>query len=313
LIEPMETLIAIFLFGLLMTYVLLYYVHATSRAREHDQNLQRRLETTQTKLAETNNALRPEAKRARIELFRALEAYADQAGVRVSAIGLLLTSLALFALSSLLVSQWFGSLAGLASGTAAATMPLAFLYRRRKRRLAALSEQLPYLLDLLKSALESGHTLLRALQMSSQNLPEPMATEVRSIIERVQVGMPVPEAFETVFLRAPIEEIRFLAAAVRVQTEVGSSLAEILAHVSQSIRNRQRAEQEILARTAQSRVSAIVVGLLPVAVLIVLSLINPGYAQPLFHHPLGIRLLGVAITCDLVAALTMHHIIRIDY
>jgi tight adherence protein B len=161
--------------------------------------------------------------------------------------------------------------------------------------------------------MESGHTVLRALQMAAQNLPEPIATEVRSIVERVQVGVPVAEAFETVFLRMPIDEIRFLAAAIRVQSEVGSSMAEILAHVSQSIRNRQRAEQEIRARTAQARASGVIVAFLPVAVLIVLSLINPGYAQPLFHNPLGIRMLGVAIACDLVAALTMQHMVRMDY
>jgi tight adherence protein B len=102
---------------------------------------------------------------------------------------------------------------------------------------------LPYLIDLLKSALESGHTMLRALQMAGQNLPEPVSGEPRLIVEQVQLGMTL--ALEAMYGRAPVEESGFLVAAVRVQTDVGNSMAEVFQHVAEGMRNRQRAPASV--------------------------------------------------------------------
>jgi tight adherence protein B len=172
---------------------------------------------------------------------------------------------------------------------------------------------LPYLLDLLKSGLESGHTVLRALQMAARNLPDPLAGEVQLVVDKVQLGMSVPQAFDSVFRRAPIDELSLLAGAFRIQAEIGSSLGEILAHVAQSLRNRQRAERQIQALTAQSRFSAVVVTVLPFVVLLGLSIVAPGYARPLLETDVGMKLFETAIFCDVLAFLVMRRISRVDY
>ena len=196
---------------------------------------------------------------------------------------------------------------------AAATLPFIYLRAMHRRWLRTVSEQLPYLVDLLKAALESGHTMLRALQMAAHNLPEPLSSELRVIVEQVQLGMPVALALEAMYQRIRLDELGFLAAAVRIQSDIGSSLAEIFRHVSEGMRSRQRAEQQLSALTAQSRASAAIVTLLPFIVLAGLTLVNPKYSEPLFNNHAGTLMLKTAVAMDIVAFFVMRKIARVDY
>ena len=115
------------------------------------------------------------------------------------------------------------------------------------------------------------------------------------------------------YQRAPVEELGFLVAAVRVQTDVGNSLAEVFQHVSEGMRNRQRAEHQLRALTAQSRASAVIVTLLPFIVLAAFSLINPAYSRPLFHNEYGIKMLETAIVLDTIAYFVMRRMARVNF
>jgi len=233
--------------------------------------------------------------------------------MRQATVPLMLAIPALLVAGTLVPAHWLNVPGALLCGVAAATVPVLYAHRKRNQRLTLLGEQLPYLIDLLKSALESGHTMLRALQMAGQNLPEPVSGELRLIVEQVQLGMTLPLALEAMYQRAPVEELGFLVAAVRVQTDVGNSLAEIFQHVAEGMRNRQRAEHQLRALTAQSRASAVIVSLLPFIVLAAFSLINPGYSRPLFHNEYGQKMLETAIVLDIIAFFVMRRIARVHY
>ncbi len=233
--------------------------------------------------------------------------------MRQATVPLMLAIPALLVAGTLVSAHWLNVPGALLCGVAAATAPVLYARRRRTQRLKLLGEQLPYLIDLLRSALESGHTMLRALQMAGQNLPEPVSGELRLIVEQVQLGMTLPLALEAMYERAPVEELGFLVAAVRVQTDVGNSLAEIFQHVAEGMRNRQRAEHQLRALTAQSRASAVIVSLLPFIVLAAFSLINPDYSRPLFHNEYGQKMLETAIVLDIIAFFVMRRIARVHY
>jgi tight adherence protein B len=233
--------------------------------------------------------------------------------MRQATVPLMLAIPALLVAGTLVSAHWLNVPGALLCGVAAATTPVLYARRRRTQRLKLLGEQLPYLIDLLRSALESGHTMLRALQMAGQNLPEPVSGELRLIVEQVQLGMTLPLALEAMYERAPVEELGFLVAAVRVQTDVGNSLAEIFQHVAEGMRNRQRAEHQLRALTAQSRASAVIVSLLPFIVLAAFSLINPDYSRPLFHNEYGQKMLETAIVLDIIAFFVMRRIARVHY
>ncbi len=246
-------------------------------------------------------------------LARALTAMIDQAGLDLSATILAGTILGLFLFGLAVSVVYFSRTAALVLASALAMTPLLYMRILRSGRLKVFGKQLPYVLDLLRSALEAGHTLLRALQLSAENSPEPIGTELRRVVEQVQVGISLPQALESIYRRIPEEELGFLAIAVRIQAQVGSSLAEILHHVAVGVRTRQRLQQQLRVLTSQSRASAIIVTLLPFLVLAAFAAIRPGYAAPLFHDPTGIKLLETAVVLDLLAFLTMRRVARVDY
>ncbi|HZO81176.1 MAG TPA: type II secretion system F family protein [Candidatus Binataceae bacterium] len=308
-----KLLVAILLFTALLTPLLFYVVHGRAQAREREYRLIRRLHG-----AVSGTGGRAERKPPAVLLAQAI-APMPILGRPLSEFLLhasrrsLVATLVLFAAGVLILGHWFHPLVALGAGLALGALPALYQRRLRARQLKMFSEQLPYLIDLLKSALEAGHTLVRALAMATQNLPDPISSEVRMMVEQVQLGMSMAEALEGMLRRVPVEELKFLIAAVTIQSEVGSSLAEILQHVSESVRARQRVEHQLRALTAQSRASAVIVALLPFLVLGVFTLINPQYAYPLLYHPLGVRLLQLAIGLDVAAFFVMRRLSQVEY
>jgi tight adherence protein B len=204
---------------------------------------------------------------------------------------------------------WFALVTALVTGV----MPLLYIQFRKKRRLKAFATQLPFALDLIKSSLEAGHSLQRALQVLVSEFADPLGSEFRTVLEQNRIGLPLPRALEDMLKRVPEDDLRLLVVAVRVQTEVGSSLAQIVGRLSEIVRIRQRLRMQIRALTAQSRLGGMVVGILPIVVLTIFSLIQPGYTDQLFHDPTGQKILKFAIGSDLLALITIRRLLRVNY
>jgi tight adherence protein B len=235
------------------------------------------------------------------------------AGLDFAPEALLLSLIGLALIGAIVARVWVPTGPAIAIGLSIPLLVFFWLHRRRVRRLKTLAQQLPYLLDTLKAAVEAGHTMLRGLQMAAQSSPEPLASEIRAVVDRVRVGMGLPLALEAMYRRVPIDDLNFLADAVLVQEEAGSSMAQILQHTAESIRSRQRLDEQIMVLTSQSRMSARIVAALPGLVLAVFSLIHGDYVQLLFHNPVGTRILVAAIVMDVTAFLIMREIARVDY
>jgi tight adherence protein B len=204
---------------------------------------------------------------------------------------------------------WFA----LATGAVTGIMPLLYIQFQKKRRLKAFATQLPFALDLIKSSLEAGHSLQRALQVLVSEFADPLGSEFRTVLEQNRIGLPLPRALEDMLKRVPEDDLRLLVVAVRVQTEVGSSLAQIVGRLSEIVRIRQRLRMQIRALTAQSRLGGMVVGILPIVVLTIFSLIQPGYTDQLFHDPTGVKILKFAVGSDLLALITIRRLLRVNY
>jgi tight adherence protein B len=215
-----------------------------------------------------------------------------------------------FALSKAILSD---TLMSLVIGLAMGAVPLFYIRFRRKRRIRLFNLQLPSALDLIKSSLEAGHSLLRGLQVLVQEFADPLGGEFRTVLEQSRLGMPLTRALEELLKRMPEDDLRLLVVAIKVQSEVGSSLAQIIGRLSEIVRTRQRLQQQIRTMTAQSRMSGLVVGLLPAIVLSIFSLVQPGYARVLFFDPSGILALKLAIGLDLMALLTIRRILKVDF
>jgi len=249
-----------------------------------------------------------------LNLMRSLEEMMWQAGLYMRVADILLIMVLLFGAGLFAGNEFFhGMWFALGGALLMTCLPLAYIQFRRKRRLAAFGTQLPFALDLIKSSLEAGHSLQRALQVLVGEFADPLGGEFRTVLEQNRIGLPLPRALEDMLKRVPEDDLRLLVIAVRVQTEVGSSLAQIVGRLSEIVRIRQRLRLQIRALTAQSRFGGIVVGCMPIVVLCLFSLIQPGYTDQLFYDPTGQKILKFAIGADLAAIVSIRRLLRVTY
>jgi tight adherence protein B len=250
----------------------------------------------------------------KLNLLQQLEENLWQAGIYARVTDVLLVILMMFA-AGLFAGQaiWGDPMLSIAMAAGMGSLPILYIRVRKQRRLKAFAQQLPYALDLIKSSLEAGHSLLRGLQVVVSEYADPLGTEFRSAIEQSRLGLPLPRALEEMLKRVPQDDLRLLVVAVRVQAEVGSSLAVIIGRLSEIVRTRQRLQQQIKALTAQSKMSGIVVGFLPIVMLAAFSIIQPSYTHTLFYDPTGIKILKVAATLDIMAFLSIRKLLKVKY
>jgi tight adherence protein B len=140
-----------------------------------------------------------------------------QAGIYRRVSDVLLLTLLMFGAGALIgAALWQDPLFAIGLGGALALAPMIYIKIKRTRRIKRFVQQLPFALDLMKSSLDAGHSLLRGLQVVVGEFEDPMATEFRSVIEQARLGLPLPRAMEEMLKRVPDDDLRLLIVAVRV-------------------------------------------------------------------------------------------------
>jgi tight adherence protein B len=159
-----------------------------------------------------------------------------------------------------------------------------YLAGRRRRLFTSL---LPDMLQLVAGSLRAGYSLLQGVEAVSQEVSEPMASELKRVLAEARLGRPLEQALEECGARMSSKDFEWAVMAIRIQREVGGNLAELLSTVSETMISRERLRREVRALTAEGRMSAIVLGLLPAGLGVVMYMVNPGYMSVLFHNSLG--------------------------
>lgn len=175
------------------------------------------------------------------------------------------------------------------------------------RRRQAFEAQLPEALSLIAASLSAGHTFLRAVQMMTEEAEDPMAEEFSRVIYETQLGDPIVEALDRMAVRLEIEDLRWVVQAIRIQQTVGGKLAEMLHTLADFIRSREEVRREVKVLTAEGRISAWVLGAMPIALLFAIQVMNPGYAAP-FYKGWGLVVLaatGASIATGIAVILKM--------
>lgn len=161
---------------------------------------------------------------------------------------------------------------------------------RRKK----FTSQLPDMLQLLAGTLRAGYSLMQGVEAASGEVQDPMGHELRRVLGEARLGRPLEDALEDCADRMNSDDFSWAVMAISIQREVGGNLAELLMTVSQTMIARERLRRDVKALTAEGRISAIVLGLLPVGLGVVMYSINPKYMGVLFHDPIGEMMLGGA-------------------
>jgi tight adherence protein B len=189
----------------------------------------------------------------------------------------------------------------------AAKFPAVRIARRRK----ALGRQLPDALTLIGSSLSAGHTFLRAIQMMCQEADPPLSEEFGRVVFEVRLGAPLVDALERMAERSGLEDMTWVVQAIRIQQTVGGKLADLLHTLAEFMRAREEVRREVDVLTAEGRISAWILGALPVLTLFAVQVMSPGYADVLFH---GKGLIALVFTgCSIVMGMAViRKMVRID-
>jgi len=166
---------------------------------------------------------------------------------------------------------------------AAPFLGVAFLQRRVAKRKRTFEEQFPDALTLIASSLSAGHTFLRSIQMMAEEAEGPIAEEFARVVSETQLGDPLVDALERMSARLDIKDVDWVVQAIRIQQTVGGKLADLLHTLADFIRAREEIRREVDVLTAEGRVSAYVLGVLPIGLAVFIQMTNPGYLDPMFR------------------------------
>jgi tight adherence protein B len=203
-------------------------------------------------------------------------------------------------------------LLGFAAGAVALCVPaLAARQLQRRRRLRVIA-QLPDALDLLASSLRSGLALAPALAHLVEHQPPPLVQELALVVRQQRLGRSLDEALAVMCTRIGSAELVLFTTAVAVARVVGGNLSEILARLAQTLRDRQAIERKIVALTAQARMQARIAGLLPLALLLVMTRLEPRAMHLMFTTAQGRAALLVLAVLELAGAMWLMRQSRID-
>jgi len=219
------------------------------------------------------------------------------AGVAATIIG--------YTLSKRLEVAWIALLVGF-------IIPYSYASFRRNKRFEKFEELFPEAIDTLARAVRAGHAFTTALEMITNEVAEPVASEFRQLYEEQKFGMPVRDALMNLTDRVPLVDVKFFVTAVMLQRETGGNLAEILDNLSYVIRERFKIQRQVRVYTAQGRLTmALLMGMPPIIV-VVMTVLNPSFIRPLFQDPIGHTLLVLGIILQTIGYFVIRKIIRIQ-
>jgi tight adherence protein B len=193
-------------------------------------------------------------------------------------------------------------------------VPLAvreFVTRKLASRRSQFAEQLPDTLQVISSALRSGHSLAGALAVVVESSPEPMKGEMQRVVADEQRGIPLDDALAVVSERMASRDLEQVALVAELQRSAGSNAAEVIDRVAETIRERFELRRLIKTLTVQGRMSRWIVSALPVSIILILQVINPHYMDPLFRHTSGKIVFGMAVALCVGGSLVIKKIVDI--
>lgn len=187
----------------------------------------------------------------------------------------------------------------------------AWLQHRRSQRMKQIALALPDALDLIARSMQAGHAFTSALQLAAKDSPPPLSHELRTVFEEINFGVGTAQALQALSVRVASDDVRYFVVAVIIQSETGGNLADILKSTAHLIRERQKIAGVVRVLSAEGRISALVLSVLPFALAAFMSLLNPSFVSKLWTDPMGLQLVYVSLTLMALGILWMWKLIQI--
>ena len=191
-------------------------------------------------------------------------------------------------------------------------IPKFYISRRQQQRLRKFEDGLIDALTMMANALRSGSSFLQAIDLVAHELPAPISEEFSQVVAEVGVGATIDEALTNLTKRIKSYDLYLVVTAILVQRQTGGNLSEVLENIAYTIRERNRLLRQVQVLTAQQRFSSMIVGLMPLAILVILSLISPSYHRPFLEVPVGRVMLGIAAVLELLGFYVLRRVAQIE-
>jgi tight adherence protein B len=192
-------------------------------------------------------------------------------------------------------------------------LPRFILVRMTRRRQAKFLLEFANAIDIIVRGIKSGLAFSDCMQIIATESPEPVKSEFVNLVEQQNVGVPLYEAFERMYERMPLQEVRFFAIVIAIQNQIGGNLAEVLSNLTQVLRDRYRLQAKVRAFSGEAKASAIILGTLPIFIIAAIFFASPDYILVLWNNKLGNVMLIFSAIWMGIGIFVMRKIINFDY
>jgi tight adherence protein B len=215
-------------------------------------------------------------------------------------------------LGSLLPFILNGPTTAIVLGLVCGLTPYFLVRHKRKKRLEKFEEQFPEGLDFLSRSMRAGHAFTISLEMLGDELADPLGQEFRTLFNEQNLGAPLDLALQNFNDRVPLLDARFFTSSVLLQKQTGGNLSEILTRLAWVIRERFRLKGQVKAASAHGRLTATILTLLPVATMLGLLVVAPGYLQTMAQDTDGKWMIAGAVVAQILGNFFIKKIINIQ-
>ncbi|UQS12586.1 type II secretion system F family protein [Pseudomonas sp. HS6] len=206
-----------------------------------------------------------------------------------------------------LLADWIGLLTLMLAPPLILRLYIAWLYRRRLNRMI---EQLPQLLDHTVRSLKSGRTLSDAVMGGIETSDDPLKSAMGRVQRNVQLGVNLPDAVSDFAELYEQDELRMFALGLKVNHRYGGNASELLENLIKLIRERDQGARQLRAMTGETRMTAWVLGSLPLIIVSYFMLTNPGYMLGMWNDSGGHTMLIIAVILQVIGCLALWRMLR---
>lgn len=188
-------------------------------------------------------------------------------------------------------------------------LPRFYVSRRRKKRFSKFLDEFPNAVDIIVRGIKSGMPLGDCFHVAAAEAKDPVGMEFSLVLDKMQMGVPLAEAIQSMPKRVPLQETNFLAIVITIQAQAGGSLSDALGNLSKTLRQRKEMKGKIRAVSQEAKSSAAIIGSLPFLVAGMMTLVSPDYIKVLFNTETGLFLVGVGLFWMSLGILVMRKMI----
>lgn len=205
-----------------------------------------------------------------------------------------------------------GVLLTLLGGVVGLFLPKMYLKMRIMFRMSKARRQFSDVLDTMVGCFKSGYGFSRAVQVVADNFDDPWSTELGKIATEMNFGSSQEDALYALAKRVPNPDVALFVTAVLIQKETGGNLAELLSNLSKTIRERYKLLSKVSALSAQGKLSAIIIFLIPFGLAGIFALMMPEMMGEFVRNPIGIFLIGFACVMQLIGGIVLKKIVTLE-